>query len=768
MALAGAVALGALGIPLGGAVATAEGEWLYVNNAAGTNCSDAGTGAQSRPYCTVGAAVAKVQPGQTVKIAPGHYPEQITLTRSGTADKPITIEGSGGITEWQHPTVVGTDGVSSARAAHTVAAANVQHIRIKDLQMEAAEEVVLLDGVTDFGISGTNLYSHGIANNDFVPLIRIGGASKSVTVSSSRNTGGPGTFVMVGPGVEGTVLASNEMNGSSMRRTLVVDGAKDTRIIGNTVSGHCQDAVVLTGAATGTVLANNVLSTAEAENHANPLCADSAKYVGLRVDATATTGTQVSYNAYDDADGSPAYSWAGTTYATVAGFATASGQGGHDAIGTVELSTWRGDSGQLKSPVVDSADETVAGATPTDSWGQKAVDDPWVADTGTGSGRRDRGARELDNFGTKYTAVGPLRVLDTRQSVAVAPGGTVDLPLAGLNGVPTDGVTAVTMNVTVTEPGSGGYLTVYPHGEQRPTASNLNWTAGQTIPNLVTVQVKDGKVSFYNGSGSTTHVIADLLGYYSTQGNAFTAKSPVRLLDTREGQGAAKAPLTNGQPVDLQVTGKNGIPATGVTAVTLNVTVAGAASGGYLTVYPHGDQRPTASNLNWVKGQVIPNLVTVPVKDGKISFVTGSAGPVDVIADLAGYYSPNSAGFYHAIAPRRLVDTRTGWEDSGSGDTMPPAPVKAGQSLGVRTTSGEPDTAVSLNVTVTGTKSSGFLTAYPFGTDRPNASNLNWTAGTTIPNHVVVAVDQWGQNSFFNGSGGDVDVIIDQNGYFSS
>jgi PKD repeat protein len=120
-----------------------------------------------------------------------------------------------------------------------------------------------------------------------------------------------------------------------------------------------------------------------------------------------------------------------------------------------------------------------------------------------------------------YTPLGPVRVLDTRAAIgvptttAVPPGGWFDLNLADVPGIPATGVTAVALNVTVAEPSSFGFLTVYPDGQGRPFASNLNWSAGQTVPNLVIVPVVNGKVDFYNGSTGTVHVIADLAGYFT-------------------------------------------------------------------------------------------------------------------------------------------------------------------------------------------------------------------------------------------------------------
>jgi hypothetical protein len=249
--------------------------------------------------------------------------------------------------------------------------------------------------------------------------------------------------------------------------------------------------------------------------------------------------------------------------------------------------------------------------------------------------------------GGAYTPLGPVRVLDTRAAIgvpgttAVQSGQTVRLQVAGVGGVPASGVTAVALNVTVAEPSSFGFLTVYPDGQGRPSASNLNWAAGQTVPNLVTVQVANGNVDFYNGSAGTVHIVADLAGYFSHDATAssYTPVTPARMLDTRAAIGVpGTTAVQSGQTLTLQVAGAGGVPASGVTAVVLNVTVTEPSSFGFLTVYPDGQGRPFASNLNWAAGQTVPNLVIVPVVNGKVDFYNGSTGTVHVIADLAGYF----------------------------------------------------------------------------------------------------------------------------------
>jgi len=114
----------------------------------------------------------------------------------------------------------------------------------------------------------------------------------------------------------------------------------------------------------------------------------------------------------------------------------------------------------------------------------------------------------------------------------------------------------------------------------------------------------------------------------------FTGKTPVRVLDTRFGVGAAKAKLGAGRAVTLAVPG---LPA-GASAVALNVTVTSPTAASNLTVYPGGRSLPGASNLNYVAGQTIPNMVLVQLGPNHTVTFYNRAGTVNVIADVLGYY----------------------------------------------------------------------------------------------------------------------------------
>lgn len=359
--------------------------------------------------------------------------------------------------------------------------------------------------------------------------------------------------------------------------------------------------------------------------------------------------------------------------------------------------------------------------------------------------------------GGNLEAITPNRVLDTRKAgQGPCLNGSRALRVAPTMGLPAD-ATAVALNVTVTGARAPGYLTVYPNGAARPNASNLNFTAHQTVPNQVTAKVgKDGRIQLY-ASGGCPNVIVDITGYYSagtTRPGGFVGITPTRALDTRK---AGQSPCVSGSGRLVKVAPAPGVPANAA-AVALNVTVTGARAPGYLTVYPEGAARPNASNLNYTAHQTVPNHVTAKVgKDGRIR-VFASGGCPNVIVDIAGYYAAGTAepGGFVGITPKRVLDTR----NAGQGPC-----VNGARQVRVAPTTGVPadaDAAV-LNVTVVGSRSPGYLTVYPTGAARPTASNLNYLARQAIPNAVTSGLRD-GKVTVYS-SGGCPHVVIDVVGY---
>ena len=354
----------------------------------------------------------------------------------------------------------------------------------------------------------------------------------------------------------------------------------------------------------------------------------------------------------------------------------------------------------------------------------------------------------------------------------VSAGETFDLVVVGRGGVPATGVDSVALNVTVTRPSATAFVTVWPTGSARPTASNLNVVRGQTVPNMVVVPVGvGGSVSLYTNGGAADLVV-DVLGWFA-EGGGFVGLTPARLLDTRadgttvDGSFAGAGAVTGGATFELDVSGRGGVPATGAGAVALNVTVTNPTADVFVTVWPAGSVRPNASNLNAVVGQTVPNMVVVPLgANGRVALFV-NAGSADVIVDVLGWFPTGNA--FHGLTPARVLDTRADGE-TVDGMFRATGALAGGAvfDLPLAGRGGVPVSgvgSVALNVTVTNPSAAAFLTVWPAGSVRPNASNLNMVRGLTVANMVVVPVSADGRVALFVNAG-SVDVIVDVLGWF--
>ncbi len=333
--------------------------------------------------------------------------------------------------------------------------------------------------------------------------------------------------------------------------------------------------------------------------------------------------------------------------------------------------------------------------------------------------------------GGRIVPVDPRRVLDTRDGTGApvgraAAGSTVTVDLSGGADRPS-GAIAVMLNVTATDPTGNGYLTVYPCGGDAPKASNLNYVTGATVPNSVAVPLgADGTVCIY--TQSATNVVVDLTAWFTTATSApglVTVDAPTRLLDSRNGPGRQQTfflPLSAAVPADAK-------------AVVVNVTATDPSASGYLTVFPCGSPLPLASNLNFVAGQTVPNLVTVKIGADRAICLFAKVA-THVVVDLMGWYS--AAGqTVRPVSPARFLDTREGiggWRGYLDG--------KNAIDLAVGGTAGVPADVpgVVLNVTITEAAGNGYLTVYPCGSTRPATSNLNFSGGQTVANLVQTHV----------------------------
>ncbi|RMI13265.1 SpoIID/LytB domain-containing protein [Cellulomonas triticagri] len=230
--------------------------------------------------------------------------------------------------------------------------------------------------------------------------------------------------------------------------------------------------------------------------------------------------------------------------------------------------------------------------------------------------------------------------------------------------------------------------------------------------------------------------------------------TPARITDTR----TTFQSLGPGRRADVAVLGRGGVPASGVTAVVLNVTAVGSTVASHLRVWPAGSAMPNASVLNTAPGRTQASQVAVGVGgDGKVS-VYNATGTTHYVVDVLGYYTTDLVGSarYTPVDPARALDSRTGGA-LAAGSTRA---VDVASVLGVPAASLG---AVTVNVTTTRASGAGYVVAYGAGA-LPTASTVNLVPGADIANRAVVPVVDGKITLGVQGS--SVHVLVDVVGWY--
>ncbi len=362
------------------------------------------------------------------------------------------------------------------------------------------------------------------------------------------------------------------------------------------------------------------------------------------------------------------------------------------------------------------------------------------------------------------------RVLDTRnpgQSIVEA-GGTRTIMLTGPIGVLFNAsVTAAVVNVTVVGPAKPGYWTLWPTGQARPNASQLNvddyistFGGALALPNLVTVPVVNGGVSVYSSDGG--NVVVDLVGYYTpsatatSSGRLVTRPAPARIYDSRNG-----SVMIAGETRAISVP-----DSIGTSAVVLSVTVIGLSEG-YWQVFPSGEMQPDSSNLNSLAiGAISANQVITSVnQNGEIDVFSSGGG--HVIVDVVGSFTDSNATastdglFVPLDSPSRFLDTRATGRIAGTGSVEVDVQTQLNHSN---------IAAVALNATMVDAFLPGYVSVTPAGSS-PTESTSRTTSTTntiysnqTVASHAIVPVSARGFDVFTEGGG---QLLADISGWYT-
>jgi Protein of unknown function (DUF1566) len=409
-----------------------------------------------------------------------------------------------------------------------------------------------------------------------------------------------------------------------------------------------------------------------------------------------------------------------------------------------------------------------------------------------------------------FTPVTPCRIIDTRNAAAGILTANTSRGFMGWNGNYTaqgganancnlpfsTNNAAIVVNFTVVSPTTGGYITVFPGDATTvPLAATLNFNAGDVKGNNAVLKLNQTGAGSDFGiyTTSTTHIVADVVGYYAkpvavplvslSSDLVFTPVTPCRILDTRNVinyiLAAGSTRSFNGWSQNsygfVTQGGSNtgcGIPTgTNTAAIVVNFTSVSPQTGGYITAYPSDAPKPLAATLNFNAGDVKGSIAVLKLdQTGTYNhFSIYTTSTMHLVGDVVGYYSKpvtttavplgamSSDLVYTPVTPCRIMDTRNsaagimtagsqrgffGWNGSYT--------AQGGSASNCGLPFSYNNAALMVNFTVVSPATGGYITAFPGDAATvPLAATLNFNAGDVKGNNAILKLNQTGTGADF-------------------
>ena len=692
----------------------------------------------------------------TTAVTSNHNPSVSGQTITYTATISITAPGAvipAGVTGTVHFTDNGSDispACTTSAVSAQVATCTVVHTGIG---VETINAIYSGDG------------NYLTSNTSAAPLTQT--INQDTTITTVTSSADP-SVVGQDATYTATVVAGGLGSGTPTGDVTFFDGV-------NAIGG-CSS-VALNGSGVATCDAGSYLSpgthsvTADYSGDVNFMLSDSATLTQTVSQATSSTSVSSSAN--------PSVFGQGVTFtATV----SAQSPGVGTPTGSVQFVI---DSTDVGSPVTLTGSDTATSAAITNlSVGSAhTVQAIYAGDTDfTGSTGTLNGGQTVNKAASSTALTSSVNPSIFGQSTTLSATVAAMAPGAG---TPSGAVTFKDGTVTVT-------------GCTNPAALNGSGTATCATAALSTGTLNITAV-YAGDSNFTTSTSNSVTQTVGLSRGTYVAVAPYRVFDSRSSdciQCHGSFGPTSHQNVQITGTIDGGTVPSNAIAVVINLTAVSGTQATYLTLSPTGTGTLGAtSSLNVPAAITRANLVTVQLSAGGQVTVYNSAGTIDAVMDVAGYFLPSTtpavggpggtAGTFHPISPIRICDTRadkgTACDTSASVDN----PLGAGQSRVIHVVGNRPDqstsvahvpsdgtaAAVVLNLTGTQGTSSTNVTVYPTTAGTcgapPHSSTLNIYANTALGNRVIVPVDASGNICVYNAEG-TIDLVMDVNGWFGT
>jgi hypothetical protein len=338
---------------------------------------------------------------------------------------------------------------------------------------------------------------------------------------------------------------------------------------------------------------------------------------------------------------------------------------------------------------------------------------------------------------------------------------------------------ALVLNVTLIPRAPVDFVTVYPGDEDPPEYWTVRSLDQQIVANSAIVRVGGDRTVRVFSSGEAD-VLIDVSGYFTdstAQPNlVFYPVTPCRAVETRIDYRSPAGPF--GPPsLNAAETRRFRMPAApgcsipaNAAAYSATVTVVPPGPLAYLTAWPAGTAQPNVSSINSFAGRVLANNLIIPAgADGAIDVFAYDR--TDVIVDINGYFAPDDGVnglYFYPLVQCRIADS-TGTAYSGAfgepiynDETTRTLPIRSSpQCVSI------PVSAKAYAVNVTAIPNGSpmpFLTAWPTGQPRPNASILNAFQGQTVSNSALIPAGVDGSIDIF--AFRRTHVVVEVSGYF--
>jgi hypothetical protein len=235
--------------------------------------------------------------------------------------------------------------------------------------------------------------------------------------------------------------------------------------------------------------------------------------------------------------------------------------------------------------------------------------------------------------------------------------------------------------------------------------------------------------------------------------------NPTRIFDTRPSN-----PIPPRVFVRMHVQGVAGLPASGVSAVTVTLSVLTPAAAGSISVFPSGTTWSGAATMSFAAARTQQNTVTAELGgDGTISVRNNTASAVQVVADVVGYYTfgPAVPGGFQPVPLQRLFDTRAAGSQPLAARATASVPVTGRGAIPASNVS-----AGAVNLTVLRPAATGSVTVFPAGTAWNFSATASFTAGQTEQSMLTAKLGSNGALAVRNNTGAAVQLVIDISGYY--